>query len=155
MMHPAVGRIVPATTTQTRASSADKQLDARYFQLKYAYYYQADSRAQPAELRAEQYIFHAPGRTGKQLATAVEVLPTAILADNGSYKMRRSATDSYKELDRKIGDKHYTVMAKADGTEVVAFLPRDQQVLTIALVSGMSDDLLSELDQILATFSWK
>lgn len=93
---------------------------------------------------------------GKHIAVAVSRPQGGQLDNFSPYIARETRTDLYQRQDLTVAGAPAVLFIKQDNTERTVFIPHNGMIATLSFVGGgTDDDLQSEINQLLNTFSWK
>lgn len=133
----------------------DKKLDGTYMSFQYSGKYVAKTET-PTNGDVERYTLSADTRYDKRISASVSDLPDGQLTSNGNYIFRQKSTTLYTNRKVQVAGSTADVWVKKDGTEQTAIFAHGAKAATISFVTAnTNDDLTSEIDALLKTFSWK
>lgn len=149
------GQIDPVPLTKQPTRISDKTFDGKYISFRHSGKYIPHTIA-AKDQDLEISMLNANTTYDKSIAVAVSQLPGGQLTANSAYNLRASQTSLYTSRKVAVGDDTAIVWVKNDNTEQTAIIAHAGKVAVLAFTTARaSDNLQSEVDNLLATFVWK
>jgi len=161
MAGPAAGIVIassrkPADETASKAPGY-YELDGDYLSFSYAnsFTVQPAQAASPAQLQQNRLLSTSGGT--KSLVVTVTGLPSGLLDDEPSYRLRFMNPQTYKLQPQTIQGERVIVASRLDGFEEVAFWPHAGKLATIALSGTATNRATAEAtySRILHSVEWQ
>lgn len=149
------GVIVDAPVNSDKHGPTIKDFSGKFIFFRYSGIYDPkNSTLGDTDLEAS--VLTANTNYDKHIAVAVSRPQGGQLDYFSPYIARKTRTDLYQRQDLTVAGASAVLFIKQDNTERTVFIPHDGMIATLSFVSGGTyDDLQSEINQLLTTFSWK
>jgi hypothetical protein len=150
------GTVAPKKAASERPEThKNLTLKANYFNLEYPDTYLTQTTQVRDKQALEQFLLTANTFYDKQMAITIRQLPSTDISDDGSYKLRISKPDKYKQQAMQSAAGPAQVFVNQESDEQTIFIQKGKLLATIALTSdGADDDLSNEVKGLLAGFRW-
>lgn len=144
---------VQASTSPTPTVS---ELAGIYVDLTYPGVFDQVAQVKNDANALEQYNIGSKADYRRAIAVSVRKLPTGIVNDDASYRLRKINPQDYKErVDLSLGEP-VQIMTKSDKTEQTLFWAHKNMVLTVAVTStNPKDDLGAYMELLKSKLRWR
>ncbi len=146
--------IVNRSSNNAQQAPSFEKFNGKYMTFDYRSVYDSETlQAKDGDLEVTSLTAY----NGFQKSLAIAVTDyTNGFDTNSAYKLRTAQTNVYERRDIQVQGKPALEFIRRDGTEVTVFVPNGKLLATLAFVSnGGQEDLMPEVNAVLASFSWK
>lgn len=149
------GTVVNVPDTTHQHGPAVKELVGTYISFQYAGGYDLKKSAL-GDTDLEAYMLTAGTNYEKHIAVDVALPENGKLDNFTPYIARKTRADLYQQQSITVAGEPAVLFIKNDLTERTVLIPHNSSITTLSFVSkGSTDDLQTEINQLLATFKWR
>ena len=132
-------------------SPHEGELSGLYVDVKYPGVFDQVKQVKNNAHSYEQYVVSSSSDYSRTIAVDVEPLPSGLLNDDSSYRVREIAPSDYTLRSDKIGGEPVGIFSKTDKTEQTLFWAHKGNEVTVAITTTNPQDNLADFMKTVET----